>query len=362
MKRVLKYVLLVVGSLLIVFAANFFIIKKLNQKALESIDNPPSATTTEKPYLVPSKFVDSSQFFVKIPLRNKDTLLAFCDTGGGISMLSPYKKKNPAIDPYIRMGVVKGIMPMDYAFFNEIVADEEFPVPNPVPNLILRNPFAMVTDPYFIIPRLSEDLQEKLDKVPEMDAFLGQGFFMGKSWTLDYPNQEVWVNTPLPLVDARKDQSNIQKLHFKKNDFGTSVYGHPRMQIEIDSTVLDVLFDTGASFVLSDDGKNYFNTSKNTMAGSFISATIFDGWRKKHPDWKYYPASDGEQGIIAVPKVRIGPYEVGPVLFSRRPDYVWSEIMIHTMDKVVQGAIGGTLLKHFKVTIDYNSELVKFEK
>jgi len=51
-----------------------------------------------------------------------------------------------------------------------------------------------------------------------MDAFLGQGFFMGKSWTLDYPNQEVWVNTP--LVDVRKDRSNIQKLHFKKNSHG----------------------------------------------------------------------------------------------------------------------------------------------
>tara|TARA_Y100000814_G_C12265156_1_gene379782 strand:- start:12 stop:167 length:156 start_codon:yes stop_codon:yes gene_type:complete len=48
------------------------------------------------------------------------------------------------------------------------------------------------------------------EKVPEMDAFLGQGFFMGKSWTIDYPNQEIWTNTPL----GAKDLSNpdVQKI------------------------------------------------------------------------------------------------------------------------------------------------------
>ena len=62
------------------------------------------------------------------------------------------------------------------------------------------------------------------------------------------------------------------------------------------------------------------------------------------------------------PKVKIGSYEVGPVLFSQRPDENWSQGMIATMDKVVQGAIGGSVLKYFKVTIDYNSELIRLEK
>ena len=66
--------------------------------------------------------------------------------------------------------------------------------------------------------------------------------------------------------------------------------------------------------------------------------------------------------IIEVPKVKIGSYEVGPVLFSQRPDENWSQGMIATMDKVVQGAIGGSVLKYFKVTIDYNSELIRYER
>lgn len=63
-----------------------------------------------------------------------------------------------------------------------------------------------------------------------------------------------------------------------------------------------------------------------------------------------------------MPSVGIGGYVVGPVLFARRPDEAWSQGMIHSMDRVVRGAIGGSALKYFKVTIDYNSGLIRFEK
>ena len=60
--------------------------------------------------------------------------------------------------------------------------------------------------------------------------------------------------------------------------------------------------------------------------------------------------------------MKIGKFEVGPVLFVVKRDEAWSQGMINTMDKVVKGAIGGTLLKFFKVTIDYNSDLIRFER
>ncbi|WP_318344368.1 hypothetical protein [Flagellimonas baculiformis] len=360
MKRVLKYGLGGIALILIIVGVHFFVIKKLDEKLIESDDFFPTTHKTNRAFLVPSKFIDGEQFYVKLPLNNKDTILGFCDTGGGISILSPYKRKDPNIEPFVRKGIAKGIMPMNYILFKDMVKMDCYPLPYPAPNMILRKPFTVVKEPYLMIPRLTEDLREKLEKVPNMEAFLGQGFFIGKSWTLDYPNEEIWLNTPLHQPDGV--DPNIQPIGFKKNSLGVTTHGHPRMQIEIDGQQLDVLFDTGASFVLSDNGKKYFNTSKNTIAGSFISSTLFDEWRQKHPDWKYYPASDGEQGIIEVPEVKIGTHIVGPVLFSRRPDYIWSEIMIHSMDKIVQGAIGGSILKHFKITIDYNSELIMFEK
>jgi hypothetical protein len=104
------------------------------------------------------------------------------------------------------------------------------------------------------------------------------------------------------------------------------------------------------------------NTEKKTIGGSFIAISIFNRWREKHPEWKYYPKADMAGDLIVVPIVNIGGYEVGPVLFASRPDENWSKGMIVSMDKVVKGAIGGSALKYFQVTIDYNSELIHFER
>ena len=104
------------------------------------------------------------------------------------------------------------------------------------------------------------------------------------------------------------------------------------------------------------------NTDVLTIGGSFIAASIFDKWRKEHPEWKYYKEADKNRDVIEVPIVKIGDIEVGPVLFSKRRDEDWSKGMIKTMDKIVKGAIGGSAFKYLKVTIDYNSELIKFEQ
>ena len=134
------------------------------------------------------------------------------------------------------------------------------------------------------------------------------------------------------------------------------------MVIEINGEVIDVLFDTGATIILSDSGKKQMNTDALTIGGSFIAASIFDKWRKEHPEWKYFKEADKNGDVIKVPIVKIGGIEVGPVLFSKRPDDDWSKGMIRTMDKIVKGAIGGSAFKYLKVTVDYNSELIKFEQ
>lgn len=66
--------------------------------------------------------------------------------------------------------------------------------------------------------------------------------------------------------------------------------------------------------------------------------------------------------MIEVPEVQVGNLKVGPVWFSKRPDEAWSKGMIGSMDKVVKGAVGGSLLQYFSVTIDYPAELIQFKK
>lgn len=359
MKRGIKLILITLGFLVLIIVIQFLVVKKLDGKIMEATHFAEISENQGIPKKLPSVFLDSSRFFLKIPLISKDTILAYCDTGGGFTMVLPRITEQEDIEPHVKTGLLKGVMPFDYVLFNDIVDNPDLPRPYPMRNFVIRTPFNAVKEPFLVIPPMDGELKMVSEKLPQMDAFLGQGFFMGKSWTIDYPNQEIWSNTPL----GAKDLSNpdVQKIGLKKNEQGSVVFGHPSMEILVAGEPIDVLFDTGASFVLSDQGKKQFNTQSETMSGSFIAASIFDQWKQQHPDWKIYPASDLDRDIIEVPEVKVGTHMVGPVLFARRKDEIWSESMVHSMDKVVKGAIGGSMLKHFKVTIDYNSQLIKFD-
>nr|WP_321412210.1 hypothetical protein [uncultured Allomuricauda sp.] len=359
MKRVIKRILLVIGLLVLIVIVHFFVVKKLDTNIMESKLFADIPERPGNPVELPSLFLDSARFFLKLPLLENDTVLAYCDTGGGFSMILPKVTEREHLAMHVRTGLLKGVMPFDYVLFDDIVTDSTLPRPYPMRNFIIRSPFAPVKKSFLMIPPMDGELKMVSEKMPQMDAFLGQGFFMGKSWTIDYLNQKIWTNTPLETSDS--SNPDVQKIGLKKNEHGSIIFGHPSMQISVDDESIDVLFDTGASFVLSDNGKKVLDTQVGTMAGSFIASSIFDEWKNKHPDWKIYPGSDLDRDIIEVPLVRVGSHEVGPVLFARRKDEVWSESMIYSMDKVVKGASGGSLLKNFKVTIDYNTQLIKFD-
>ena len=347
--------------LVLLFALYFFTIQYFDNKILKSNEVLLSLRKQRiRNFTVPTHFVDGERFYFKLPITGNDTLLAFGDTGGGISFLAPRAKNKGDIKSNLRTGIVNGMLPIEYILYQDMVKDTNFPIPNPNSRFIIRNPFKRVVGPLLMIPPMDDEIKFGLEAQPEMDVFLGQTFFMGHAWTIDYPNEEIMVNTPLD--DSLINHLNIQRLGFKKNANQEKLNGHPSMTIEIDGDTIDVLFDTGATLVLSEIGKKQFKTDKKTMAGSFIAASLFEKWRNKHPDWKCYPKADFAGDIIEVPIVKISGYEVGPVLFAVRRDEVWSKGMVASMDKVVKGAIGGTALKYFKITIDYNSELIRFER
>ncbi len=343
----------------ILFICFFVTIKKLDNQAMEMKNGYTPPNSTQNALRLNTDFVGGERFYIKVATAKGDTLMAFGDTGGGLSMLLPDVIARLGLKPFIKTGLLKGIMPVKYMLFDDIAPNNGMPGPAMLKNKIIRNPFRKVARPFFFIPPMDDELKFMVQSMP-FDIFLGQNFFMGHAWTFDYINKEIWVNTPLPASEEGKP--GVQRIGFKKNRSGESVYGHASMFIEVNGEIIEVLFDTGASMVLSEKGKKDFNTEEKTLGGSFIAASVFDKWRKEHPEWKYYEKADMSQDIIEVPLVKIGGYEVGPVLFAKRPDEAWSKNMINSMDKVVRGAIGGSALKYLKVTIDYNSELIKFEK
>jgi hypothetical protein len=315
----------------------------------------------DKPIMLPSKFINGERFYFKMASTVGDTLLGYGDSGGGISMLAPNEIERLNLKSKVRKGFIKHIAGMKYIEFDKIIADKNIPAPLPSPKPKLTRHFKKITKPCFIIPGNKGEFKElvQLVQIIPFDIFLAQNYFMGKSWTFDYPKQQIWVNTP--LFQSEIANKNVQKSGFKKDDNGEKLYGHPSMKIEVDGDDIDVLFDTGATIILSDNGKKGLNTKENTIGGSFIAKSVFDKWRLRHPEWKYFEKADRNADMIEVPLITMSGHTIGPVLFAERPDEVWSQGMLNSMDKVVKGAIGGSALKYLKVTIDYNSELIKFE-
>jgi len=95
-----------------------------------------------------------------------------------------------------------------------------------------------------------------------------------------------------------------------------------------------------------------------------MKAAIFDGWRKAHPDWPFVEKAEARTGadMIRVPLVEVAGQKVGPVWFTRRPDKAFDEFMSSMTDAPVVGALGGSGLRYFKITVDYTRRVAVFER
>lgn len=304
------------------------------------------------PTLLPSQLIND-RFFLKIPANNGDTIMGYCDTGGGFTALYQATAKKFGLENVISQVTIKGESTR-YIKAADIYSNEKIPYP-----AIANYYKGSIKEPFFEVPEDNAESSYFLRLAPH-DVFLGQFFFINDSWTFNYLTKELYVHKPFhPALS----EANTQELGFKKDKKGNKLFGHPSMKLEIDGKSIDFLFDTGAMFLLSASGKKELGTTENAIGGSFIAKSIFDQWRQEHPDWKFIPKAElNGADMIEVPEVKVGNLVAGPVWFSKRPDEAWSKGMIGSMDKIVKGAIGGSFLKYFKVTIDYNSELIRFEK
>ena len=189
---------------------------------------------------------------------------------------------------------------------------------------------------------------------------LGQSWFGGRVWTFDYPGRRL-------LWRAARDVPQTDPTHRVPLGFKWTLLGrfdYPRIVVEIDGQRHHLLFDTGATLMPADAAKAIFPDAGPTgCATSFISESVFERWRTRHPDWRIIPAAEARTGlaIIEVPAVTVGGFTVGPVWFTNRPDRNW-KWMSQWTDRPIEGALGGSALKYFRVTVDYPSAVAVFER
>jgi hypothetical protein len=197
----------------------------------------------------------------------------------------------------------------------------------------------------------------------EADGMLGQAWFKGRVWTFDYPGRRLWLRAPgdLPLHDP----AHAVSLGFPTSGGGQRESNFPRIQIKVDGETIDLLFDTGATISLSEDALLALHDGHPAVrATSFIIRSIFERWRQRHPDWRVIDRADelsGGEPLIEVPTIEVAGFSVGPVWFTRRADANFKKWLSQWTDKQVEGALGGSALRYFRVTVDYPNAAAVFE-
>jgi predicted aspartyl protease len=125
--------------------------------------------------------------------------------------------------------------------------------------------------------------------------------------------------------------------------------GFPRTELEIDGERYGLLLDTGASFTM-------------------ISGAVMNAWGERHPEWPRYEGAHGDAAMLDgmnltrktmyVPAARWGGFELGEFGVAWRPEGVFENVMSQMMAAPVVGALGGNVLKHFRLELDYANQVL----
>lgn len=197
------------------------------------------------------------------------------------------------------------------------------------------------------------------------DGMLGQEWFADRVWTFDYPEGRLllWPDDRVPSAGPPEHQVS---LGFRTDAQGARATSFPRLRIAVDGDSLDVLFDTGATVRLTDAATAALGGADPAIqATSFMSRSVVERWLARHPDWRVVPDADQNVAgmrMVEVPEMSVAGWTVGPVWFTERPDRNFHDFMSSFMDRQVEGALGGSGLGFFRVTVDYPRAVATFER
>jgi len=300
-----------------------------------------------KPIALPSQLVED-RFFVSPVSSDGQKLELFTDTGGGLFLMEETAQ---------RLKLAMEELPSEESKTGKFTVVR-------LPGFQPGAGIPPVTGGEGMIPVAPAAKASRPPKELMGDGMLGQSWFAERVWTFDYPGGRLWWRAPgdVPGVDA----SHRVSLGFPVNRQGGRAANFPRIQVTVDGETLDLLFDTGATVLLTDAALQALGDGRPAArATSFITRSTFERWHQRHPDWRVIEDADKNlpgAALIEVPEVEVAGYKVGPVGFTTRPDKNFHEYMSRMMDKQVEGALGGSALHFFRVTVDYPNAVAAFEK
>lgn len=298
-----------------------------------------AVAVAERAAELPAEFLHDRVWLVPevegVPIR------FFTDTGGGHNAISEEVAE--------RLGLTLELVPGDGGRSMKLAPFPNFDESRTLPD----------APPYFMNGRLAVLNNAMMRGKP---GFLGGRWFADGIWEFDYPSGRL----SKLAAPARPREGIKVPLGFQVNADGQRTMHFPSMSITVDDEVLMVLLDTGASATLTATSGPVFGLSAGTEVGtSFIEHEVFERWVQQHPDWRVLADADmkGDQlrRMIEVPRITVGGHEVGPVWFSEQPPGAFQRYMASMMDQPTWGALGGSALKYFRMTVDYPGAVAIFE-
>jgi hypothetical protein len=185
------------------------------------------------------------------------------------------------------------------------------------------------------------------------DGILGNGWFANHVWTLDYPNHRLILR---PAAWHPTSEARPLDISFKSDATGNRLMNLPRITILIGGEQIPVLFDSGATTMLTPAALQVLADDKPALrATSMISHSVFERWHARFPEWQV--VDDAQLGthsrMILVPSVEITAVKSAPVWFTERSDDAFAKFMSPMMSAEVKGSLGGNAMGALIVTIDY---------
>jgi hypothetical protein len=316
----------------------------------------PATSLAQRPpsdsIVLPSRY-DADRFFVRPVATTGDTLELFTDTGGGSGYLKAETVR--------RVGgtlQVLSVRPAEGTRAADTVWSAKWPAFRdaawiPAPD--------MGAPGVIYVPTGKRAEPGPVDKWLKEDGFLGTSWFQNRIWTFDYPGRMLVLHTrsPRPAPNARRIA-----VGFKTDSNGVRIQHYPRIQIEVEGDTLDMLFDTGATTLLSDSAAALLADGRSpARATTFIMRSVFDRWRAKHPEWRVIARAEGYSGMdmIQVPSVTIAGFRTGAAWFTVRNDVNYRNFS-RSFDKPIVGAIGGNALKSLRITMDFPASVAYVEQ
>lgn len=289
---------------------------------------------------IPARFT-ASRIHVFPVTTEGDTLELNTDTGGGppILLRPAVNRLDLPVETVTHRGRSRKTVP-----FPEFKAEASIPAPHG-PNRFLVPPN---TGPA---------------KLLDADGQLGNSWFAGKVWTFDYGSERLLLHDSAEHLSFNPEHT--VPITFRTDSTGRHLHHHARIEATIADSTYSFLFDTGATFFLSDKGQKALGGPQK-QGGNFLIASVFDRLRNEHPGWRIVENASGfphgNRPLIQVPTVTIAGHPVGPVWFERQPDQAYQKEGKLSLDRDVEGALGGSLFQYFRITVDYPGERAHFQK